>query len=378
VRCPRCGGLETKRHGTSGAAPTGLAGPGRGLQRFFCHACRRTFTFARRTAQPRAQFDDEVQLEAVRLYVQGLTSYRTLATLMEHRLGRPVSRITLNRWVDQTGERAMTPLQMSVALSPTWGGYLGVDGKAVFIKGIEHALLIAVDQTTQDVVHARLVKAETIEGFYRLVREAVVVAGYPLSGLIIDASSSFVIAHSHYLARLPLQLCRIHFCRNLDYEIAKAKRAPDAWLRAELKQRIRATLFASTYLEARHRLQTLLADAAHYQGLSRHDTLGQLEKRFELLMTHHHHPGLPPDSNITENVIKQLGKKLRLMEGFQTVETAQRFVRLLVACYRFKRFTDSGNGHNGTAPLELAGVNLTGLDWLHYLQQNPPREQHSM
>jgi len=268
---------------------------------------------------------------------------------MEHRLGRPVSRITLNRWVDQTGERAMTPLQMSVALSPTWGGYLGVDGKAVFIKGIEHALLIAVDQTTQDVVHARLVKAETIEGFYRLVREAVVVAGYPLSGLIIDASSSFVIAHSHYLARLPLQLCRIHFCRNLDYEIAKAKRAPDAWLRAELKQRIRATLFASTYLEARHRLQTLLADAAHYQGLSRHDTLGQLQKRFELLMTHHHHPGLPPDSNITENVIKQLGKKLRLMEGFQTVETAQRFVRLLVACYRFKRFTDSGNGHNGTA-----------------------------
>ncbi|HUP16012.1 MAG TPA: hypothetical protein VM848_08185 [Acidimicrobiia bacterium] len=285
--------------------------------------------------------------------------------------------MTLNRWVDQTATKAMTPLQMSAALSPSWGGYLGVDGKAVFVKGIEHALLVAVDQTTQDVVHSRLVKAETIEAFYRLVREVVVIAGYPLSGLIIDASSSFVIAHSDYPARLPLQLCRIHFSRNLDYEIAKANRSPDAWLRAELKQRIRDTLFASTYPQAQLRLRSLLADAALYQGFSRHDTLGQLEKRFELLMTHHHHPGLPADSNITENVIKQLGKKLALMEGFQTVETANRFIRLLVACYRFKRFTDSGNGHNGKAPLELAGVDLTGLDWLHYLHQNPP-QQHSM
>jgi hypothetical protein len=35
--------------------------------------------------------------EAVRLYVQGLPSYRILAVLLEPRLGRPVGRITLNR-----------------------------------------------------------------------------------------------------------------------------------------------------------------------------------------------------------------------------------------------------------------------------------------
>jgi transposase-like protein len=289
---------------------------------------------------------------------------------MERRLLRPVSRSILNCWVDQVGAKAMTPLQLSVALTPTWGGFLGVDGKAVFVKGVEHALLVAVDQTTQDVVHALVVKAETSEAFYRLVREAVVAARYPLSGLIIDASGSFVFAHHDYLARLPVQLCRIHFCRNLDHEIAKAKRSPDAERRAELKQRIRATLFAATYAEAQLRLQQLLTDAAHYQDLSRHDTLGQLEKRFEQLMTHHHHPGLPPDSNITENVIKQLGKKLGLIEGFQTVESAERFTRLLIACYRFKRFTDSANGHNGKAPLELAGVDLAGLDWLTYLHRN--------
>lgn len=305
--------------------------------------------------------------EAVRFYVQGLASYRTLSTLMEHRVGRPISRSTLNGWVDQAGRMAMTPLEMSAALAPHWGGFLGVDGKAVFVKGVEHALLVAVDQTTQDVVHALLVQAETEQAFYRLVREAVVLAGYPLKGLVTDASPRFVAAHANYLAKLPLQLCRIHFSRNLDYDIAKAKRSPDAALRAELKQRIRAVLFADTYQEAARLWPTLLDDAAHYQGLSRYDTLGSLRDRFQLYMTHHRIPGLPADANITENVITQLGKKLRLIEGFQTVDSAERFIRLLVGCYRFKRFTDSDNGHNGKCPLEIAGIDLTGIDWLGYL-----------
>jgi hypothetical protein len=46
-------------------------------------------------------------------------------------------------------------------------------------------------------------------------------------------------------------------------------------------------------------------------------------------------------------------------------------VRLLVGCYRFKRFTDScRRADNGKAPLELAGVDLAGRDWLSYLLDN--------
>jgi hypothetical protein len=74
-------------------------------------------------------------------------------------------------------------------------------------------------------------------------------------------------------------------------------------------------------------------------------------------MAHHRHPQLPADNNVAENVIKQLGKKLRLMEGFSSFASAERCTRLLVGCYRFKRFTDSRrNGGNGHSPLELAGA----------------------
>jgi transposase-like protein len=336
-----------------------------------------TFTVGRKKARRGASFTDDLVIEVVRLYVQGLPSYRTLSTLVESRVGRPISRITLNRFVNDLGGAAKTPLEISAELAPSsWGGVLGVDGKAIFVRGEERCLLIGVDQTTQDVIHALVLEAEGEEGFERLVREAVTVGGYPLKGLVMDAAPPFLAAHATYFARVPLQLCRIHASRRLDFYIPKAKHSLDAPLRAELKDRVRAVLFAPEEAVARRRLHALLEDRERYEGLGRSDTLAALERSIDYYMTHHRVEGLPADANITENVIKQLGKKLRLMEGFVALESAERFSRLLVGCYRFKRFTDScRRDDNGKSPLELAGVDPLPGDWLRYLLE-PHRQQH--
>ncbi|MBI2239121.1 MAG: hypothetical protein HYU54_11450 [Actinobacteria bacterium] len=274
-----------------------------------------------------------------------------------------MGRITLNRWADRLGALAMSPLEVSAELRPpSWSGFLGVDGKAIFVAGQEATLLVGVDQATHDVVHAVVAEIEGEEAFERLVREAVTEAGYPLKGLVMDAAAPFVAAHANYFARVPLQLCRIHASRRLDFVITKAKRSPDAPLRAELKDRVRKVLFAVTEEEARRLFRALLADGGRYEGLGRRDTLGAMERTFDLYMTHHRVEGMPADANITENVSKQLGKKPRLMEGFATLESAERFSRLLIGCYRFKQFTDSSRkAHNGRAPLELAGGDLSIL-----------------
>ena len=115
--------------------------------------------------------------------------------------------MTLNRWVQQLGAAAKTPLQVSAELAPPgWSGVLGVDGKAVWIAGEEHCLLVGVDYETQDVVHALMVRGEDGECFERLVREAVTMAGYPLRGVVIDGSPSFLAAHAEYFPLLPLQV----------------------------------------------------------------------------------------------------------------------------------------------------------------------------
>jgi hypothetical protein len=120
--------------------------------------------------------------------------------------------------------------------------------------------------------------------------------------------------------------------------------------------------------EAAEVLHALSAERDRFRGLGRIDVLRSLQRHFGLYMTHHRVPGLPPDNNVTENVIKQLGKKVRLMEGFSSPESAERYLRLVIGCYRLKRFTDSREPlRNGKAPLELAGAAIAPKDWLTIL-----------
>jgi transposase-like protein len=349
-------------------APVGLGHSLSPLQRFWCDSCRCTFTHARKAARPRARFADDVVQEAVRIYVQGLSSYRVLATLLEQRLGTPVSRVTLNNWVQELGARAKTALEVSVELAPRWGGFLGVDGKAIYVRGEKRCLFIGVDHPTQDLVHALVLESETAEGYARLVTEAHLDAGYPLLGVVSDLAPGFVQAHHDYFGMVPFQACRVHFDRRLDSNIPKAKWSKKAPLYAELKERIRAVLFAPTYYEARSLADELIAERKRFKDTGSVDVIHALRRSFGLYMAHHFVTGLPADNNVTENVIKQLNKKLRLMEGFESMESAERYVRLLVGCYRFKRFTDScRKSGNGQSPLELAGVDLSDRNWLSFL-----------
>lgn len=360
--------MDTKRNGKTAAAPVGLGRSLQPLQRFWCDSCRTTFTHARRSARSSARFANDVVEEAVRIYIQGLSSYRVLATMLEDRLGRSVSRFTLNGWVQELGARAKTPLEISSELAPKWGGFLGVDGKAIYIRGDKHCLLIGVDHPTQDLVHALVLESETADGFARLVTEARLDAGYPLKGVVADLGPGFAQAHRDHFGVVPFQACRVHFDRRLDSNIPKAKWSKRAPLCVELKERIRAVLYANSYERARALAGELVAERKRFKDTGNVDVIHALRRSFDLYMAHHHTPGLPADNNVTENVIKQLNKKLRLMEGFESIESAERYVRLLVGCYRFKRFTDScRKAGNGRSPLELAGLDLTGRDWLSFL-----------
>jgi transposase-like protein len=332
-------------------------------------ACGRSFTFARHKARPRARFADDVVQETVRIYVEGLTPYRALARLLEARLGQPVSARTLNRWVDDVGARAKTPLEVSIELRPRWGGFLGVDGKVIFIAGVKHWLLIGVDHPTQDIVHHLVASVENGDSYAQLVTEARLDAAYPLLGVVADLGNGFVHAHRDHFGSVPFQACRIHFDRRLNSEIPRLPRSPGAVLAAELRDRIRSVLYAPTYGASSELLNRLRLDQKKYEAVHRHrNPLRSLFRTWGLYMTHHLTPGLPADNNTTENVIKQLNKKLRLMEGFATRESADNFLRLVIGAYRFKRFTDSTRPEaNGHAPLVSAGVDLSGRDWLTFL-----------
>ena len=288
--------------------------------------------------------------------------------MLEHRLGQSVSRVALNGWVQELGAEAKTPLEVSAELTPRWGSFLGVDDKAIYIRGAKHCLLIGVDHPTQDLVHALVVESETADCFARLITEARLDASYPLKRSGRRSRARLRPGTPRPFGAVPFQACRVHFDRRLDSNIPKAKWSKKAPLYVELKDRIRAVLFADTYEQARSLVGELVAERKRFKHTGNVDVIHALRRHFDLYMAHHRTPGLPADNNVTENVIKQLNKKLRLMEGFESMESAERYVSLLVGCYRLKRFTDSCRiAENGSSPLELAGADLAGRDWLSFL-----------
>ncbi len=183
-------------------------------------------------------------------------------------------------------------------------------------------------------MHELVLESETAEGFARLVTEARLDAGYPLEGVVSDLAPGFAQIHQDHFGVVPFQACRVHFDRRLDSNIPKAKWSKKAPLYAELKERIRAVLYADTYEEARSLADKLIAERKRFKDTGNVDVIHAHRRSFDPYMAHHFTPGLPADNNVTENVIKQLNKKIRLMEGFESIESAERYVCLLVGCYR--------------------------------------------
>ena len=316
--------------------------------------------------------------EAVTSYVEGNGSYRNLARMLSRRLDNELSRTTINGWVAAAGATAKTPLEVSRELAPPlWGGWLGVDGKHLNIaNGDPAVLMIAVDQASADIVASNVVATENGDTFAELVTDAVA-AGYPLRGIVADLGPgaphhSFPEACRRYFGNLPFQGCRVHFARRLDMELSTPSHQPGASLNAELKTHIRAILYANTYHDAINAYWELTTNETRYNTPTARRMIRSLRRTFEIHLTHHRHRGLPADANITENVIRQLNRKLRPMEHFATIESAEHFTRLLIAAYRWKPFTDSTTNRNGHSPLQLAGATLPTTHWLTYHQQ-----QHS-
>jgi len=94
------------------------------------------------------------------------------------------------------------------------------------------------------------------------------------------------------------------------------------------------------------------------------------ESKMNLIWTHFQYPQLPRANNIIEGIIDKLKHKITDCHGFTYPETAWNSIKMIIMNYRFHKFTCSRiEGHNGKSPLELAGVNTTGINWIKFSQK---------
>lgn len=364
-RCSHCHSLNTKKHGFIRRSPLTKRGRIRAkTQRFYCKDCRRSFTssFSGKRSRHAAEFIKE----AIVLSIDKHLSLREVA----EKLG--ISHQSVANWIRKYGSKCLSSAQINQQLKPHWSGVLGIDGKPIKLMGQDYVLLLAVDLTTHDPVHSKLVEAEDhkhCRNFLLTIRDEL---SYPLRALVSDMGKGrvFLKLIAALFPFVPHQLCVTHFLRYVNMFLPRSKRSPYYHQNCFLRQLIQEILLADNFADAEELMRRLLAVKEHFKSSYQKRIIRSLEQHFDQLTVHYFHSDIPRDNNITENIIKQLNKKLKSAESFESKESASNYLNLWFAFYKFKKFRASNETHrNGKSPLELALVTLPDKHWLDYCAQ---------
>ena len=283
-----------------------------------------------------------------------------------------VGATTILSWVNAFGQQAKSPIEIAHDLHPCWTGILGIDGKPITIGDVEACVLIAVDIETGDPFFFHLVEAENefnVKTFLLIIKE---VFRYPIRVLVSDLGKGrvFVQLAEHIFPNTPHQACVAHFSRYVDMTLPKSKKSKYHQHNEFLRKYIHSILFAQSLNDADEMLYRLKNIEHLFQRKYQQKVIRSLRRNFHLLTTHFSWEDVPRDTNVVENIIRQLNRKLIQMHGFKNWDNAYGFLKLWFCAYRFRPFVSSRYPHrNGLSPLSLAGVDISDYDWLKFSQK---------
>jgi hypothetical protein len=309
------------------------------VEKFYCQDCRKYFTFR---LNKKAQIGFREKVDITRTHLEGRTSIRTIARHTGH------SKTTVSKVVAEVTSQCVSAAFIARNLHPQWSGYLALDGKMIRVwdwaakhfrytkqeKRWLHkmSLLIALDLGTLDIPAHHLGDEETaidLVMFLRSLRDV----GYPLKGYISDGNEDIERAVRRVFGVVPHQLCIRHYLENLRGKRGEGKIAD---------------------FQYRDACQALLQGARP-----------KYLKVPDDLFTYREVKQLPSTNQQIENLNRYLMLRLKTIGQFQSFPSARDYCNALTLMRRFIAFTDCRNKtKNHKAPLELAGCNVKGLDYL--------------
>ncbi len=301
--------------------------------------------------------------QAAKLYFTEESSYRAVG----RELG--ITPLTAFRWINNLGKNCKSFEQIAQELKPQWGGYLLADGKSIFIRGKEYALLLTADAQTQDIPMAYLARGENREGWEAVfipLRDRI---AYPLQGLVIDGDFGLLAAIKRVFPHVPIQLCVRHVEQFLHYHFRYKHKGSGRGVEKFLEM-AHEILYASELEKWLEKVESFKSHRSIWKSCGLEAEFHSFLDKVPYTGTYFFHPGMPRTNNIIEGIIRILSRKIDDTDGFESFETAWNSLKLLIMNYRFHPFSCSRiKDHNGSSPLELAGVDIYTLNWVEFSQK---------
>ena len=403
MRCPKCGSLKTILYGKRSIRPGSMNGhSNREVQKYRCKDCSGVFSLRADKGQ---KYGFDFKSELVRMHVEERMSYRVMSKRLREKYALNISPIYLCRMVNEVARLSKTSIEICREFNPKWEGYIAVDDKYIRVRGKRYLCLVAVD-TTGDPVHLQLIAEPNQQAYDNFFRYLVDHLGYRVRAITTDLDPMLDNAVKNVFGGQILhQKCTWHALEIVKRQIDYQKTRQD-YLRFKKKY---TDLSASLedkkvyYDSTRETLQRMKSDLAvlEEEFLANEKLLSDIREMFkekagskltekfkvirkryrtkypkvvsfltdnlEALTTYTINQRIPKTNIMAENFNRQLQRRLKTIEAFQTFSTAFNYLNLIRNYLRFKPFTDCKRKRryrNGFAPIELCNVKLHSRDWI--------------
>jgi len=402
MRCPKCGSLETICNGKRVIRPGSLDGHSqREVQKYRCRHCNRVFSL-RVDKGKKYGFDFKVEL--ARMHVEERLSYRVMSKRLMEKFGLKITPYFLCTMVNEVAQMSKSSIEIGDELQPKWDGYIAVDDKYVNVCGERYLCLVAVD-TTGDPVHIELIEEpnqDAYDNFFRYLTEHI---GYRVRAITTDLDPMLENAIKNvFSGKILHQKCIWHATeivkRLIDFQKIKRnylrlkrkyhsvstsledRKAFYHTTKEKLEQlKIELDTMEQEYT-AKENLITAVSNmlqkktgssiSADLTSIKRHyknqypEVISFLVHNMDQLSTHTINHDIPKTNIMAESFNRQIQRRLKTIEAFQTFNSAFNYLNMIRNYIRFKPYTDCKGKRkyrNGKSPIELCNVKLQTRDW---------------
>jgi transposase-like protein len=337
-----------------------------------------TFTNLPADLLPYSRHRAAMRAVAVQVYAYGQERYRSITQALG------VSQATGYRWIT-AGGTALLPIGQLFGVVRS-SGVIGVDEK--WVKGPKNNkpagkhrhwmyVYMAVDVWTYDLLHIAIFPHGGKDSA-RTFLSAVRAKGYRPQVIVTDLSQDYGDPIAQVFPHAEHHLCVFHALKtwHKTFREVYGKDYQDTQpVAATLQKDIDQIFRAKTKRTAERRYAKVLAQreqtVASHPGMA--SVFDSLERHWPKLVNAIERPRIPLTNNATELVNRRFDQHYQNFCGFQSIETAEKYLAVFERTYRLTPFTqDAQKRVRGKCPLVLAGYDVAKIPLVAYFQDHPP------
>jgi bisphosphoglycerate-dependent phosphoglycerate mutase len=381
VRCPHCGsGLVARKENTPRRKryrdPETRAWLQAEGYRHYClnPSCSwGTFTDYPQQVGLYSEWTVDTMLWGVMVYMHLRTTYRRAADVVG------VSSVTLWRWTMVVGEHTLPLAQLLGVVRSS--GVIGVDEKWVLVpkntkpEGKRKRWMyvyLAVDVYTYDLLHMDIYPYNG-KNEARAFLQALKAKGYQPQVIVTDMNQDYDQPIALVFPKATHHECVFHALQWAQRRVKEvygndyAHTHPEA---VALRDRIYRIFKAKSKKTVRKRYEEVMALQAEYVARTPEAEciFDFLERHYPKLVNAVENPLIPLTNNTVELAIRRFDQHYQNMCGFDSIETARKYLRVFELSYRFTPFAKDNRSVKGReldirgkCPLELAGYDISKM-----------------